>query len=830
MVRAAASLLLIAWLPGALAFRLPFGSRERRAALAVEERGFWQVVISLALSHAVVLGLAAAGRYSFTRLLVADALLCAAFVAIARFRLRLGAAKPTAATLIVLALAALAASRFFPPSEYIIGGKDPGSYVNEGILIAQRGTLVYEDPTVASVPPFARDLFFPSHQRPDYYGTRFMGFFLQDPETGRVVGQFPHLLPASIAIAYGIDGLTGARRAVGVWAVLGVVAVYLAGARWIGRTAAGAAAALLALNVVEVWYGRYPNAEVVMQALLFAALLANARAHFDSAGRDAFFGTLAGTLLGLLLFLRFDAVLAIGAVVGANLLAVVLGRRMTAAFVAALAITTALAAVYLVGPMRAYSTYPIEFVKFLPWWQRSLLIAAAAAGAALLAVARRQPGIRTVLERALPAVLVLVVWGLAIYAFFFRTPEGKLAAENAYALRMYAAFYVTVPCLMAALAGYALVARRRFWDDPALILTITIFSVFFFYKIRIHAEHFWAARRYLPVILPGTLLLASAAATWGLAQPSRVRRVVSGTLGLVFLGLLAAQFARASAPIVDHVEYAGVIPVLETLAGQIGDRDLLLVEARDAGSDAHVFAVPLAYIYDRRVLALHSAAPDLPAAGAFLEWARTRYDRVLFLGGGGTALLSRGWTAVYLTSARVEAPEYMTAFNAYPRGVRAKKFDYGLYELRPRREGNDAPFDLDVGLRDDLHVLRFHAKETASDRTMRWTQDQSFVSVTTLPPSAREVVLTMSNGGRPGGQPPADVSVYLDDRLVGRATVEDGFRPYAFTLPDGLAATLAASNTPARLAIRTAVWRPSEVLGGSDDRELGVMVDRVQVR
>ena len=45
-----------------------------------------------------------------------------------------------------------------------------------------------------------------------------------------------------------------------------------------------AAAALLALNVMEVWFARYPNTEVVMQALLFAALLANARAHVDGDG------------------------------------------------------------------------------------------------------------------------------------------------------------------------------------------------------------------------------------------------------------------------------------------------------------------------------------------------------------------------------------------------------------------------------------------------------------------------------------------------------------------------------------------------------------------
>ena len=182
--------------------------------------------------------------------------------------------------------------RFFPPSEYIIGGKDPGVYMNEGIQIAQRGALVVaRSGRRRRCRAFARDLFFPSHQRPDYYSVRFMGFFIQDPDTGAVVGQFPHLFPASIAIGYGLDGLTGARRTVGVWAILGLLAVYFAGARLVGRPAAAAAAALLALHVIQVWFARYPNAEVVMQALLFAALLANARAHVDG---DAFFAPVAG--------------------------------------------------------------------------------------------------------------------------------------------------------------------------------------------------------------------------------------------------------------------------------------------------------------------------------------------------------------------------------------------------------------------------------------------------------------------------------------------------------------------------------------------------------
>jgi hypothetical protein len=391
---------------------------------------------------------------------------------------------------------------------------------------------------------------------------------------------------------------------------------------------------------------------------------------------------------------------------------------------------------------------------------------------------------------------------------------------------------VTLPCVLAALVGYGLVVRRRFWHDPAIIITITLFSVFFFYKIRIHAEHFWAARRFLPVILPGTFLLACAAATWGLSQASGRRRLASGAIGAMFIVVLAAQYVRASAPVASHIEYGGLIPHIEALARTIGDRDLLLVESRDAQSDAHVFAMPLAYIYDRSVLVLNSAAPDLPTFAAFDEWARTRYDRVYFFGGGGTLLLSQRTSAAFVQSVRFRVPEYSSAFNAYPPGPRVKTYDFGLYELLPRKT-TDSPgvwFNLDVGSRDDLHVLRFHAKEVASGETIRWSQEQSVIAVTAIRPAVREVVLVMSNGGRPASLPPADVAVSLNGRPLGTARVVDGFHPYTFAVPADVGAAAASRDAPAQLILRTPTWRPSDVLGGSDNRRLGVMVDRVQVR
>ncbi len=824
-----AALAIIAWLPGAAVFRLPWLDRERRAGLDAEERGFWAVILSLAVSLSVVLALAAVHRYTFRRLIVADIIVAAVCAVMARGRLRMGAGarRVTATAVVPLLLVVFGASRFFPPSEYIIGGKDPGTYMSEGIQIAQRGALVVRDPLVAAVPPFARDLFFPSHGRPDYYSLRFMGFFIENPDTGAVVGQFPHLFPASIAIGYGVDGLTGARRTVGVWAILGLLAVYFAGTRFLGRTVAAAAVSLLALHVITVWFAKYPNAEVVMQTLLFAALLANARAHVDG---DRFFAPVTGLLLGLLLFLRFDAVLGLAGVAAGLVFGVLSGQRPRVSFVATFAVVAAVASLYLLGPMRAYVFLPILFLSNLPAWEYLILGVVGLAGLAILFVPSRVLTVPPRVLQGLPLAIAAAVCLLAVYALVLRHPGGTLAAHDANALRMFTNLYVTLPALIAALIGLSLVSRRAFWRDPALVVTVVVFACFLFFKIRIVPSHFWMARRFLPVILPGALLFASAAALGGLRQPRTVSGAIRTAVRVLFIALLAVHYARVSRPVVDHVEYAGLIPRLERLAGTIRDDDLMIAESRDTGSDVHVLALPLAYIYARNVLVLNPVRPDKATFAAFLEWARTRYRRVLFIGGGGTDLLSHRYGVRPVASERFQVPEYDAPLDALPRFVRQKEFDYGVYEFTAPQAVDGLWFDLDVGVGDDLHVVRFHAKEASEGHTFRWTGATSYVAVTVIHPSSREVTLWMNDGGRPAATAAADVNAYLNGQLIGTAHVRGGFLPYSFVIPPDLAKRAAAAGDPAELKLVTPTWNPRRVLGTPDDRDVGVMVDRVAVR
>lgn len=835
MLFAIAGLVLVLYAPGALLFRIPVLERARRAALAAEERGYWAVILSIGWSSVVAFALAWAGRYTIGRLLVVNAALSLAILAAYRWRLRLtGAPRPTLTALVPLALVGLAWFLSFPPAEYVVGGKDPGVYVNQGIQIGQRGSLTMYDEVAASVPAGTRELFFPDHGRDAYYSTRFMGFFLLDPESGRVTGQFPQLYPLWIGIGYGLHGLTGGLLVLGCASILGVLGYFFLAARLIGSTAAAAGAAFLALSVIQVWFARYPNAEMFAQALVAPGLLAFARSHVDE---DPFFAPVAGVVLGLLLFARIDAALIVGAVLGAMLLLRVEGRRLHAAFLLPLALVGLAAFAYLVTMLAPYAELPLAVVT------HPTLLHIATFGGAILAVAAifllaGIPAVAVVVKRWLPRVLAAAIVVAAAYAFWLRAPSGRLAAHDAYSFRMFA-WYVHPAGLAAAVAGFALTCWYRFWRDPGFLLAAAVYALFVFYKIQIVPEHFWMARRFVMIVNPAVMVCAAALILAGLhAQimaPARTSRFVAAgsrftrvAIRLALVLLLSLSLVRAARPILDHVEYEGIIPRLEKLAGRFGDRDLVIVESRNA-SDLHVLALPLAYIYARNVLVLNTPKPDKSLLAAFLEDARAKYKDVYFIGGGGTDLLSRRIAVESVASERFQVPEYESLRNAYPTHVRQKEFDYGIYRF-VRRTGVAGWFTLDVGARDDLNVIRFYAKERNAERTFRWTRDVSYVSVVNMPRDASELTIWMSNGGRPESLPSCTVEVFMNDHRLGKVTVGPVERPFSFGIPRALAEAAGASDEAALLKLVSSTWKPGAVLGVNDDRELGALIDRVDVR
>jgi hypothetical protein len=555
-------------------------------------------------------------------------------------------------------------------------------------------------------------------------------------------------------------------------------------------------------------------------------MLAWSRAQVDGL---PFFGVVAASLLGMLLFLRVDMAIAVAGFVGAAALGRMAGLPAVVGFFPALVVWLAAAALYLLGLMKPYMWIPLVWLQALPFWQMAIGGLSAAVTLAVVFGAAQLPAVRRLLPWVWRVMAVAAVV-LVVYAYFFRVAAGRLAEHDAIALRSFA-WYVMPLGLFTALVGYLVALRRFVARDSVFLLTFTLYATFFFYKIRIVPVHYWMTRRFLPIVLPGALLLAAFAAIGRWSDDDRGWRYrLRAAAGGVVLAILAVMFWQRSAPLIGHVEYAGVIPRLEKLAQTFGDRDLVIVESRDA-SDVHVLALPLAYIYARNVLLLPNRRPDADTMERFIGWARRHYATVYFIGGGGTELLTKAIAVQPVATEVFQVPEWSSAWNALPDGARRKEFDFSIYRFVDPPASPAGDVALDVGVNDDVNVLRFHAKERhANGTTFRWSRDVSYLNLQGVTGDDHTLTIVMDDGRRPAQVPPASVEVSMNDHVLGRIAVGSDFRPYTLPIPPALAAAAGASGTPVRLKLVTNVWRPKAVLGVPDDRDLGVMVDRVDVR
>ena len=815
--------------------------REDREELSWDESLFLAAGVSAGVAAWVGLVLAEWGRFHLVTAAVVVAAVSALVLLWCRGRLGWPRLWPRTAAEAAPPLAVFALALAFQayPSEYVMGGRDPGVYVAAMGTIGRTGAVAWTDPAVLSIPPEDRELFYRNVGNADYSWGRFMGFPLERPETGRVVPLFFHLFPAFGAFLFQAMGARGALAAPCVFGVLGTMAVYFAWRRLFGPAPALLAGLLLGLNVVQVWFARYPMSEGMSQFLLFLGLFAF---HLWEQRGSAAMGVLAGAAFGLAVLTRIDSLLVL---VPLGLYVAI--RRAHGELpwpvLRPLAVPLVVLSVHAFLHAAVWSRIYLLDIARRPYWSQPAhvwLLGTLAVIAALLLVHRLERPVVAWMD-AHGALLrrgtMVAVVAAALFAYFVRPAlsawaggdgnvagsalldpsllralgYSRLAAHDAQSF-VRLGWFVSPLGLALAVAGLLVVLRewRREWLFPVLVgLT---FAVFYFYKIRVYNDYFFAVRRFVPVVLPFVLGLA-ALFLCRLARAGGARRWVAGAVALALAGL----FLRDTWPLRRYRDWNHAVRFVSDMARQFGPEDVVIFEQPRS---IHLLSLPLWALHGVNALELARFNPDPARLQHLVAAWRGRYRNVYFVHTYSTDLCGLFLERVQERS--FGTFEWERAWGRKPRGPEPRAFTFRISRVVLPEELRVPPLDhVDVGGSDDVVVSGFHDKEGGGEHTYRWTGRCASVYMPGVA-EAGGVTVVASSGERPR-QPPPTVAVSVGGVPVGSFVPGPDWGEHHLSVPQGVAgAPLLRFDVPA--------WRPANVIPGSKDhRDLGVMVDRIRL-
>jgi hypothetical protein len=370
--------------------------------------------------------------------------------------------------------------------------------------------------------------------------------------------QFLSGLPVSLAPAYWLGGLSWLLKANAVIGGFALLAFARFVARAVGPRAAPFATLVLALSYPETHAFRSPYSEPLTQLMLFGGLCLL----WDAGRTRPRSVALAGVVLGLTTVVRVDALADLLPLAAVIVVYALSGRARDG-----WALTSGLLAGVALG---AADGFGLHYAYLHDTRHELRLVAIATAGVAVGAVVAVRAGPRLRLwlrERNLQAVRDRLGWVAAVavpvvallayavrpYVDHPRSPAGDHTADEVGRLqalaqvrldphRTYAeeslrwlGWWVGAPAILLAAVGAGLIVRRWTQGKDAELVPVVgtglAVALLVLWRPSITPDHPWADRRFVPVVLPVLVLVA----TWVISRAGRWARWTIPVLGLAVL-------------------------------------------------------------------------------------------------------------------------------------------------------------------------------------------------------------------------------------------------------------------------------------------------------
>lgn len=540
------------------------------------------VGLTIALAVALALGEAGLLKPWLHRGAVCAMALAGAIAGWRRARPRLlGLARAAAPGLGILAVVFAVIMLLPRQGEWVLGGWDPGVYVNQGVQAAATGT--FRPPPLPCHRELSEEGFRAfTRGREDY--REWLPAIPANPDDRSSALYFFRLFPTMIAVTAQAGGLRAATRVNAFAAALALLALGAVLTRARDRRWPWLAGAVLLVQPLWLYHIHTPTSEMLHLGILLMAGWAWLQRRQHPRWNYAFAGLL---LLGQLN--RFDQV----AFSGLWLLATACddadrAPRRRVWFERAVQFAALAAGV--LADIAWSSLTLIRIERILP-----LLVGAAAAllAATLLvdALAGRMP---PRVAARLPRLARLSAWiamGGAVWLWWGPLPAPL--ADTGLALRRLVPYLGGLGCVTA-LAGAILVNMRRHPADerwPLFLLILGGSAFALLVESHIAPIYPWAARRHVPFALPVMVMLAS----YVLVRLWNWRPASGPALAMLLLAGLAWEHAGAWRDAWRHTEFDGVSARVQDVAGQLAPGDVVV-------TDHQWWAAPLWFLHQQQVL------------------------------------------------------------------------------------------------------------------------------------------------------------------------------------------------------------------------------------
>ena len=506
----------------------------------------------------------------------------------------------------------LCGALFLPPYHTEMAAGDATVYLNYGRQIARHGALEFEDPLLRQLSPASRAELFLNRVPRDMTGrfARFPGgFLIADINDPTVTAGFSPLFPVLTALGHALVSPQGALVVAPLFATLSLIGLWCVARRLGGVRAAWLAAALTAVSMLQIWFAKIPLPETVAQCFVMAGVLAWLVATARGAPRWA---CAAGWFLGLACFAKVDLIV----LLSVFLLAVVALRLLSRArpdgppLLLPLLGAFGLLVAHNLGHYLIFDSHYTPYVAYLlrtsevlGLLRESAPLQAGAALAAGLLIAAGVVGLRRPAERwprrvgGLAAVGAIVVYGAA----YVTATTGRLDETI-----VWLSWYFSWPVLgLAALGLAGLGLAGRVAAPPGLVfagLLLGVVGLQYLYDPLEPGVQIGSMRRYVPVVLPLTMLFAALTAVGLLARvpAARYRAGLTLAAGALLVGLVARpSLAVVGQPMWDDP--------LAPVARLFPERAVVLMSPDLAGT--HI-PTSLAYLHDVDTILVQQRNPD----------------------------------------------------------------------------------------------------------------------------------------------------------------------------------------------------------------------------